>query len=364
MKSARATQRTSHSVFARFLSVMLLTALFTACSSIGPKSINRDQLDYGQSIGQNWKNQMLANLVRLRFGDMPIFLDVGQIVAGYSLETQVSGGLGYGTAFDSTNTGTLGATGRFTDRPTITYTPKTGTDYLTSMLKPITPSSLLALIQSGYDARLLFTWAVEAINGLQNYSVSAGGKRLPDPEFYEFLDRLKSLQTSGGIAFEQSTDPATKNNVIVFFRHVSASEEEMEEGKRAREVVGLSTEREKFRVVYSPFAFEDDVLAIQTRSILQIMSAMSGFVDVPGSKAAESFKGYEVPPGMQRPFFVHSGLEKPENSFASINYDGYWYWIDPTDLPSKRVFTLMLFLTTLTSTGGDDNNPVLTIPTG
>ena len=360
MKSARAT----HRVFVRFLSVMLLTALFTACSSVGPKSINRDQLDYGQSIGQNWKNQLLANLVRLRYGDMPIFLDVGQIVAGYSLETQVSAGLGYGTAFDSSNTASLGAGGKFTDRPTITYTPKTGTDYLTSMLKPIKPASLLGLIQSGYDARLLFTWAVEAINGLQNYSVSAGGKREPDPEFYEFLDRLRALQTSGGIAFKQSTDPATKNDVIVFFRNVSASEDELEEGKRAREVVGLNTEREKFRVVYSPFAFEDDVLAIQTRSILQIMSAMSGFVDVPESKAAESYEGYEVPPEMQRPFSVHSGLDKPENSFASINYGGYWYWIDPTDLPSKRVFTLMLFLTTLTSTGGDDSNPVLTIPTG
>lgn len=360
MKSARAT----HSVFARFLSVMLLTTLFAACSSVGPKSINRDQLDYGQSIGQNWKNQLLSNLVRLRYGDMPIFLDVGQIVAGYSLETQVSAGLGYGTAFDSSNTASLGAGGKFTDRPTITYTPKTGTDYLTSMLKPIKPASLLALIQSGYDAKLLFTWAVEAINGLQNYSVTAGGKRKPDPEFYEFLDRLRSLQSSGGIAFKQSTDPATKNDVIVFFRNVSASEDELEEGKRAREVVGLNTAREKFRVVYSPFAFEDDVLAIQTRSILQIMSAMAGFVDVPESKATESFSGYEVPPEMQRPFSVHSGLDKPENSFASINYGGYWYWIDPTDLPSKRVFTLMLFLTTLTSHGGDDNNPVLTIPTG
>ena len=351
-------------LFARNTSIILVVVLISGCSSVGPKSINRDQLDYGQSIGQNWKNQLLSNLVRLRYGDMPVYLDVGQIVAGYSLETQISGGLGYGTAFDSSNTASLGASGRFTDRPTITYTPKTGTDYLTSLLKPIKPSSLLALIQSGYDARLLFTWAVEAINGLHNYSVGARGNRLPDPEFYEFVDRLGKLQTSGGIAFEQSTDPATKDKVIVFFRNVSASDSELEEGKRAREVVGLNTEREKFRVVYSPFAFEDDVLAIQTRSILQIMSAMSGFVDVPDSKSTQAFEGYELSSETISPFFVHSGPDKPENSFASVSYDDYWYWIEPTDLQSKRIFTLMLFLTTLTSTGGDENNPVLTIPTG
>ena len=136
----------------RTLSIILAFVLISACSSIGPRTINRDQLDYGRSIGQNWKNQMLANLVRLRYVDMPIYLDVGQIVAGYTLETQLSGGLGYGTAFDSSNTASLGASGRFTDRPTITYTPKTGTEYLASLLTPIKPSSLLVLIQSGYDA--------------------------------------------------------------------------------------------------------------------------------------------------------------------------------------------------------------------
>lgn len=307
---------------------------------------------------------MLANLVRLRYVDMPVYLDVGQIVAGYSLETQVSGVLGYGTAFDSSNTASLGAGGKFTDRPTITYTPKTGTDYLTSMLKPIKPSSLLSLIQSGYDTRLLFTWAVEAINGLRNYSVTAGEKREPDMEFYEFVERLRKLQISGGIALQQSTDPATKDEVVIFFRDVSASKQVQEEGKRAREVIGLSTEKEKFRVVYSPFAFEDDVLAIQTRSILQIMIAMAGFVDVPDIKSSQALQGYVVPSESERPFFVHSGPDKPESSFASTSYDGYWYWIEPTDLRSKQVFTLMLFLTTLADTSSEDNNPVLTIPTG
>lgn len=364
MKFARATHLPSHGSLKRFLGIVLTVSIVSACSGIGPKSINRDQLDYGQSIGQNWKNQMLANLVRLRYVDMPVYLDVGQIVAGYSLETQVSGGLGYGTAFDSSNTASLGGGGKFTDRPTITYTPKTGNDYLTSMLKPIKPSGLLALVQSGYDAKLLFTWAVEAINGLRNYSVTAGNKREPDPGFYDFVERLKKLQLSGGIAFKQSTDPDTKNEVIIFFRDAKASEQAREEGKQAREVIGLSQTREKFRVVYSPFAFEDDVLAIQTRSILQIMIAMAGFVDVPAPMSSQASEGYAVSDDARRPFFVYSGLDKPENSFAATFYNGYWYWIEPGDLRSKQVFTLMLYLTTLTDTGGDEDNPVLTIPTG
>lgn len=348
----------------RFSGIVLMIILVSACTSIGPKSIDRDQLDYGQSIGENWKNQLLANLVRIRFVDMPVFVDVGQIVAGYSLETMVSGGLGAGTAFDSGNTATLGASGRFTDRPTITYTPKTGTDYLTSLLTPIKPVGLLSLIQAGYDTSLLFTWAVEAVNGLQNYSVTAGRKRLPDPEFYEFVRRLKELQIKGGIAFEQSTDPATSQNIIILFRNNSASEQEVEEGRKAREVIGLDPDRQKFRVVYSPYASDAGVLALQTRSIMQIMIAMAGFIDVPDSKTSYAFKGYDMPSGMQRPFTVHSGIDKPEHIFASTQYDGYWYWIDPADLLSKQVFTLMLFLNTLTNNGDATSNPVLTIPTG
>ena len=60
----------------RFSHLFFLTffcALLASCSSYGPKSMDRDQLNYGMSIGDNWKNQMLANIVKLRYLDMPVF---------------------------------------------------------------------------------------------------------------------------------------------------------------------------------------------------------------------------------------------------------------------------------------------------
>ena len=53
----------------------------------------------------------------------------------------------------------------------------------------------------------------------------------------------------------------------------------------------------------------------------------------------------------------------PDESFAEVKYEGYWYWIDNSDIESKRVFTLMLFITTLTNQANDARAPVLTIPT-
>ncbi len=165
--------------------------MLAGCSSYGPKSMNRDQLDYGNSIGENWKNQMLSNIVKMRFVDMPVFVDVGTIVSGYSLETSVNGRLGWGDSFTGGSTQGLGAQGKFTDRPTITYMPKTGNDYLRSILEPIEPKSLLALIQAGYSSELMFTWAVEAINGVHNWSATTRNKRTADPEFFEFVTLMQ-----------------------------------------------------------------------------------------------------------------------------------------------------------------------------
>ena len=88
--------------------------------------MTRDRFDYTGAVAESWKSQMLLNLVKLRYG--AVFLDVRQIVSGYTLEGTVQAG---GTIFNSSgvvpgvpdSSGSLGAQGRYTDRPTITYTP-------------------------------------------------------------------------------------------------------------------------------------------------------------------------------------------------------------------------------------------------
>ena len=104
-------------------------------------------------------------------------------------------------------------------------------------------------------------------------------------------------------------------------------------------------------------------MSIQTRSVIQMLSALAGFIDVPAKKAAYAAPGYDVSGSSQRPFQVYSGKDRPEQSFAEIKYQDYWYWIDNSEIESKRVFTLMLFITTLTNQANDANAPVLTIPT-
>jgi len=189
-----------------------------ACSSIGPKTMDRDHLDYSRSVGNNWKNQMLTNLVRLRYVDMPVFVDVGQIVAGYSLETQLSAEIGFGNSFTGGDAQGLKGGGRFTDRPTITYMPKTGEDFLRSLLEPVEPKALLSLVLAGYSSELLFTWAVESINGLKNYSIVGTRARSADPEFIEYVQLMQELQSEAAISFEIENDPKTGHDIIMIFQ--------------------------------------------------------------------------------------------------------------------------------------------------
>src|SRR5277367_2670228 len=78
------------------LAVALMAPVTVACNSIGPPTVTRDRSDYGAAIGDSWKQQTLLNIVKLRYGDMPIFLEVGQVIAGYQLQSAIGGSFSAG----------------------------------------------------------------------------------------------------------------------------------------------------------------------------------------------------------------------------------------------------------------------------
>ena len=72
--------------------VLAATLLTSACAGIGPHRLPADRFDYGAAIAASTNEQMLLNLVRLRYNEMPVFLDVDTVIAQYQFDAHAQFG--------------------------------------------------------------------------------------------------------------------------------------------------------------------------------------------------------------------------------------------------------------------------------
>ena len=130
----------------------------------------------------------------------------------------------------------------------------------------------------------------------------------------------------------------------------------------------LEEDNDALRVIYSQVPEDPNDLAMLTRSMLQIMVDMATQVDVPVEHAAEG----RTPPSLpiedgaadNRLMRIHSTRESPEDAFVAVRYRDHWFYIDDRDFKSKRAFTFLMVLFSLTETGGSESLPLVTIPAG
>ncbi|MHC5191676.1 MAG: hypothetical protein ACYSOP_05765, partial [Planctomycetota bacterium] len=111
-----------HSMKFKVILTILLLLVLTGCGSLGPNQVSRDRFEYTDAISESWKRQMLLNMVKIRYGDAPVFLDVVSVINQYSTESEVSGSLAW-NAFLPTDSQNVGAKHKYADRPTISYQP-------------------------------------------------------------------------------------------------------------------------------------------------------------------------------------------------------------------------------------------------
>lgn len=337
-----------------------LMTLLCGCASMGPQSIPRDRLGYSSAIGESWKEQTLLNIVRLRYADAPMFLDVSSIVASYSAEGQVNGGVNFPSTGSANSA--VGAYGRYTTKPTISYAPLTGDKFAKSLLRPIPPASVFQMIQAGYPADFILFATTRAINSRYNRSAGINARRA-DPEFAELAQLLRSIQQSEGLGMrveQREKGEAT----LLFFRAQSHTALESDIA-RVRELLGIRQSPE-FNVVYGATQRDDREIAILTRSMLEILLDFSNCIEVPPEHITEgrTFAGYAGDTSGLTPrrlATIHSGAQAPDDAFAAVSYRGTAYWIDDHDINSKRAFAFMMMFFSLAETGTSSPAPVLTI---
>ena len=246
-------------------SLVLVLAL-TGCRSIGPGTVSTDRFDYSTSIADSWKQQTLLNIVKLRYLDLPVFVDVASIVAGYSMQTGVSlnGTLSSENAVQG-NFASMGGQAIFTDRPTITYVPLTGDKFLRGLITPIEPKNIFFMLQSGYAADFVLALTVESLNGVRNRSATAGGVREADPEFTRVMQLLREVQMAGAVGMRVQQNKDKTETVVMFFRRDNLPPELLDKLAEIRRLLKLPADQQQFNLVYSPTTGGEGELAVGMR---------------------------------------------------------------------------------------------------
>lgn len=344
---------------------ILLALGGAACGTIGASTVTRDRGDYNEAISSSWKEQTLGNIVKLRYGDAPVFLDVSSLISQYQLEGAVNAG---GTVFPGvgSNAVTMGALGRYIDRPTVTYTPVQGDKFTKSLLRPIVPAALFQLVQAGYPIDLIFQLTVRSINEVYNRSGRASMRREADPEFYQLLDALRRIQQSESVGFRVERRGAEDAALMVFRGNVAPEIEA--DMKFVRDTLNLEQGASSINLTFGAVQRNNREVAMLSRSMFEILLELGANVNAPADHIQEGRAAPAMPPsptGNPRdlPLIkVSSGIEKPDTVYTATRYRDRWFWVDDRDFRSKSVFTFLMLLFSLAETGVTPQAPVITIP--
>lgn len=340
--------------------------LLVGCAHLGPKTVAVDRFDYSTAIADSWKQQILLNIIKMRYFDLPVFVDVSSIVAGYSLQTGVTvNGVASSEKAIQGNYGSIGGQAIYTDRPTITYAPMTGDKFLKSLVTPIDPRNIFAMLQSGYPADFILGLTVESLNGVRNRSAASGVVREADPEFLRALQLLREVQLAGGFGMRIEQDKVKGSTAVLFFQRDDAPADIQAKAAEIRRLLKLQADQQKFVLTYSPMRGAADELAVNSRSMLQILGAFASYVEVPEKHLKEGLAApaFERESASERTVGrIRSGSAKPENAYVAVQYQGQWFWVDGSDWQAKRALSAVMFFFTMADTGNAEHLPMVTIP--
>lgn len=208
-----------------------ITIGLLGCSSVGVTSIDQGRTPYNEVIHDTSREQTLLNIVRVSNDESPLFMDVAEVDQATLVTGSISGGpsgIGAAPNTKTSSAGTLaGAVGFITgtatyqEAPTVRYLPLAGQPLIAQVSTPLTPESLVNLINSDWPTISLydlsidrltpgysdFDTAVDAIADLQQYgAVIIAATQAPEPG--------KSVKLTG-LTVTQSAPP-TKDSITLY----------------------------------------------------------------------------------------------------------------------------------------------------
>ncbi len=368
-------------------SLLLLCLLLAGCS-LGPRELKGNRLGYNTSIQKSDNEELLLNLIRLRYMEVPCFMQVSSVTSSFeyslALEAQAQWSKGdLYTQFPMRFLNPL-ARGSYTESPTISYSPLAGEKFVSSLLTNVTPQRFWFLHRSGWEIDLLLDLLVRKLGPLQN----------PGPFEYQesqYLELERRFQEFARLAREYLRrddfslvypDPEEKlpYELVMEFRFKNAGEAgpfesllgtrlkltPLPDGRLLGQIF-LST-KAGFRKLQES-NLDGPLLRIRFRNFVGVLTDLLNGVEVPPGEAEQGIvqrvgAAADDPSLGAGHIIVHCVGAFPEKSMVAIRYRGHCFYIADTDYVSKRTFAFVSTLLALQSGEAKPTAPVLTLPVG
>lgn len=354
--------------------LILSCGLLGGCLGLSPGRLDDDQLGYSQALGDADKRQTLLNVVRLRYGDSPTFLQATQVISAYQLQQNASGSFELFPAASASSFLAGGATAQLQQSPTFTFQPVTGEQFAQSFIRPLPPADLLSLAIGGLPIDVLFRLGVQSINGLNNASALTAVNASGSAEFFLLLHDLRKLQVAGLLSITLQHAPAPASAPAKGDAHADPGRVYLSLAPttdpvltattaEVRHLVGVSGTASQIEVIYGRFAANGQV-AIFTRSMLGALEQLAIQTEVPDAdvtggrtQATVGNIGIEHRPVV----VIHAGAAAPADAFTAVQYHQTWFWIANDDFDSKLAYTVLQLLVAL-ARAPNAPGTVITIP--
>ena len=405
----------------------LVMSLLAGCT-IGPAVYESSFTQYNDAVRKTMDEQMLANLVRMRYYESPMFLQVA------SLNTTFSVGANAGATASSVSGGndTLGASigGSYSETPTISFSMPESEKYYGRLLAPLSAAQVTSLVLAGFDSELVFRTAVRGMNGLQNLNAEfEPSSQVPEAHanFREALTLIKKLRAErmvdlelggketawsspvklsatsdlsqvlllGAASYAMSNDaeivgyPDGTWQTHRYEKHMALrfapASKNSHDAQRLKELLALKPDHYNFSIVeaelvnaekargvlgQSPGALDPSVIwdeiGLRGRSMLEIMQVASKEVQVPEDDTKLSAAGVDqkISTDATDWLVIKTSESAPSNNSLRIQYRDHWFYIDDADLTSRRTFAMLSALFAVVGGTVPGAHPVLTLPVG
>jgi hypothetical protein len=169
----------------------LIIFMSYGCAQYGPNHIKSERSSYNQAIQKTNNEQLILNLVRLKYRDNPLFMEVSNLASQFTIQNKI--GLTTKLQAEATGVFTPNSDVYIEERPTISYSPLHGESFVKGVLTAVSLKSVVLLFNSGWSIERIFKLCIQRLNNLKNAPSASGPTPKIAPNTDQFFTAVRFL---------------------------------------------------------------------------------------------------------------------------------------------------------------------------